>query len=169
MLPTYFFVKRQVKNVKGVEANFSPTGGWPTVIGWFKTMKEARAAVDSHKASLKIENSPLPVTRVIGITYKNLNWEVQCVNVDILPSLKEGDSYGVLQILQNRFGRYFRPVWMLSRPFARHSRREYCLWELALRNRDILAHRHVRNLAHGRILEKRRANDALKDGVCTCP
>jgi hypothetical protein len=87
----------------------------------------------------------------------------------MLPFLKEGDSYGVLQVLQNRFGRYFRPVrnYPNLSP-GTHVGSIACgnlLYEIAISSRidmgDIMAHEQFK--------EKRHANPVLKDGVCACP
>lgn len=49
MLPKYYFVKRQINKVKGWEANYSGDNVWGESLGFFKTMKEARIAVQKHK------------------------------------------------------------------------------------------------------------------------
>ena len=48
-LPKYFFVKRQVNKLKGWELNFNSGEGWPQNLGFFKTLKEAREAIEVHK------------------------------------------------------------------------------------------------------------------------
>lgn len=49
VLPRYFFVKRQIKGVKGWEVNYNNGSSWPFDLGFYKTMKEAREAVIKHK------------------------------------------------------------------------------------------------------------------------
>lgn len=49
VLPEYYFVKKQVKGVKGWEPNYNKGSGWPETLGFFKTKKEARNAVENHK------------------------------------------------------------------------------------------------------------------------
>ena len=89
------------------------------------------------------------------------------VSIDILPFLKEGDSYDVAKSAIVSAGT-FDPCELFT-SFAKHSCREYCLWELALRNRDILAHRHEHNLTCRRFKGKGHANSVLKNEVCACP
>ena len=52
VLPEYFFTKRTVKKVKGWEPSYNKGSGWPESLGFFKTMKEAREAIEKHKKSL---------------------------------------------------------------------------------------------------------------------
>ena len=61
---------------------------------------------------IKKDDHALDALRYAAKTFMNgrINPEEQC-ELDILLSLKGEDSYGVLQVLQDRFGRYFRPVW----------------------------------------------------------
>src|SRR5271156_1220685 len=96
-----------------------------------------------------------------------MNRENLMVSIDILPFLKEGDSYDVAKSAIVSAGT-FDPCELFT-SFAKHSCREYCLWELALRNRDILAHRHEHNLTCRRFKGKGHANSVLKNEVCACP
>lgn len=53
--PEYHFVKKQIKGVKGWEPHYDKGSGWPESLGFFKTKKEAREAVQRHKdTQLKI-------------------------------------------------------------------------------------------------------------------
>src|SRR5271156_2155149 len=96
-----------------------------------------------------------------------MNRENLMVSIDILPFLKEGDSYDVAKSAIVSAGT-FDPCELFT-SFAKHSCREYCLWELALRNRDILAHRHEHNLTCTRFKGKGHSNSVLKNEVCACP
>jgi hypothetical protein len=46
---SYTFTKRQISRVKGWEVSYWRTGHWPVTLGFFKTIKEARAFIANHK------------------------------------------------------------------------------------------------------------------------
>ena len=107
--------------------------------------------------------------RKMDLSENSLRFLLSDDPVDILPFLKEGDSYGVLQVLQNRFGRYFRPARNYPNlSTGTHVGSIACgnlLYEIVISSRIDMGN----IMASERFKEKRHANHVLKDEVCACP